>query len=583
LPDPSPLGNNTIRLNARDARVLLLWLLAGLAGAGVAYRYFFQAFPEAAVDFQVTREAALEKARAFVADQGISLDGYESAIVFNVDDNEKTYLEREAGLEEANRLMASEVNVWYWGARFFQPLRKEEFRVDADPAGRIVGYRHTLEEAAAGARLEREQAVARAESFLRDTLHLPLATYTFLPAEANSSVRPNRTDWTFTWERTGFRAKDASYRLLVGLAGDRVAGYREVLQVPEAWQREFERMRSANNLLAAVAAISYVLLIGAALSVAFSLGRRGLAPWSGALRFGLFIAALYFTMQMNQWPLARSDYDTNGSYSSFVLNQVGLALGASVMMSLLLVIALVPGEPLYRASQPGHLRLGSLFRLPAFRSKEFFISGSVGLCLAAAHIGYVVLFYVIGRHFGVWAPQDLQYSDTLSTALPWIFPLTIGIYASASEEFLFRLFAVPWVMRITRSKAAAVILPALAWGFLHANYPQEPAWIRGVEVGAIGIVAALVMLRWGILATLIWHYTVDAFLVGLSLMRSADVYSRASGAIVGLAALIAVAIAFALYLKNGTFAESSAVLNGAEPLVEPVPAAVEPAAIAAAA
>src|ERR1700741_144096 len=107
LPDPSPLGNNATRLNARDARVLPLWLVAGLAGAGVAYRYFFQAFPEAGVDFQVTREAALEKARDFIANQGTSLDGYESAIVFNVDDNEKTYLEREAGLEEANRLMAS--------------------------------------------------------------------------------------------------------------------------------------------------------------------------------------------------------------------------------------------------------------------------------------------------------------------------------------------------------------------------------------------------------------------------------------------------------------------------------------------
>ena len=529
MPEESPLGKTAIRLNARDARVLLLWLLAGLIGAGIAYRYFFQAFPEAAVNFQVTREAALEQARAFVAAQGFSLDGYQSTIVFNVDDNEKTYLEREAGIEQANRLMSSEVNVWYWDARFFKPLQKEEFRVDVDPAGRIVGYRHTLEEAAPGARPERAQAIAQSESFLRDMLHTPLGGYTFLPAEANSSVRPNRTDWSLTWERTGFRAKDAPYRLLVGLAGDHIAGYQEVLQVPEAWQRDYERMRSRNNLIAELAAISYVLLLVAALAVAFSLGRRGQAPWSGALGFGLFVAALYFVMQMNQWPLARSDYDTNGSYSSFILNQTGLALGASLLMSVLMVIALVPGEPLYRASQPARLRMGSFFRLPALRSKEFFVSGSIGLCLAAAHIGYVVLFYVIGRRLGVWAPQDLQYSDTLSTALPWIYPLTIGIYAATSEEFLFRLFAVPWVLRITRSKTLAVMLPALAWGFLHANYPQEPAYIRGVEVGAIGIVAGLVMLRWGILATLVWHYTVDAFLVGLSLMRSADVLQPSLG------------------------------------------------------
>jgi len=572
LSGESPQGNNALRLDARDARVLLLWLLAALAGAGIAYRYFFQAFPEAAVNFQVTREAALEQARAFVAAQGVSLADYQSTIVFGIDDNEKTFLEREVGLEQANRLMSSEVNVWYWDARFFKPLQKEEFRVGVDPAGRIVGYEHTLEEAAPGAHLERTQALAQSESFLRDALRVPLGGYTFLPEEANSTARPHRTDWSFSWERTGFRAQEAPYRLRVTLAGDRISRYEENLQVPEAWERGYDRMRSRNNLVAAAAMIFYALLAGAAFSVVLTLGRQGQAPWAGALRFGLFIAALYFIMQMNQWPLARSGYDTNGSYSSFILSQIGAAAGASILLALLVVIAVVPGEPLYRSSQPGHLRLGSLFRLPALRSKEFFCSGLIGICMAAAHIGYVVLFYVIGRRFGVWAPQDLQYSNTLSTALPWIYPLTIGIYAATSEEFLFRLFAIPWLLRVTRSKLLAIVLPALAWGFLHANYPQEPAYIRGIEVGAIGIVAGLVMLRWGILATLVWHYTVDAFLIGLSLMRSADLYSRVSGTLVGLGAFIPVAIAGVLYLRRGGFAEPSALLNRAEPLALPPPA-----------
>ena len=60
------------------------------------YRYFFRAFPEASVDFKVTRADALERARAFAAGQGFSLQGYQSAIVFNVDDDTKTFLERES-------------------------------------------------------------------------------------------------------------------------------------------------------------------------------------------------------------------------------------------------------------------------------------------------------------------------------------------------------------------------------------------------------------------------------------------------------------------------------------------------------
>jgi len=54
------------RLQAKDLKVLLLWIVLGLAGAGVASRFFFAAFPEAAVDFRMSRPAAAEAARQFV-------------------------------------------------------------------------------------------------------------------------------------------------------------------------------------------------------------------------------------------------------------------------------------------------------------------------------------------------------------------------------------------------------------------------------------------------------------------------------------------------------------------------------------
>ena len=477
-------------LSRSDLRVLLLWLLAALVGAFVAHRYFFRAFPEASVDFKATRGAALDLARNFTSDLGLSLQGYQSAVVFDVDDDTKTYLEREVGLQQANRLMSSDVNVWYWGVRFFRPRQKEEVRVRVDPQGRIVGYEHVLEEAAPGARLERPEALDRAQQFLTQKLHVDLAAYAFLPEEANSVARPNRTDWTFTWERTGFRVKDAPYRLQVTIEGDQVGGYLEFLKVPEAWQRNYARLRSSNNFIETIALIPYALLIGAALSVLIMLARRGLVRWKSLLVLGLFITGLYFAMQLNQWPLIRAGYNTNDSYASFVATELVRGFLESLSLALLVVIAFAPGEPLYRAGQPNQLRLGSAFTFDGFRTRQFFCSGFVGLCLAAVHIGFVVGFYVVGRRFGVWAPQDLQYSDTLSTALPWIYPLTIGIYAAASEEFLFRMFSIRFLMRVTRWRILAIVLPAFAWGFLHSNYPQEPPYIRGIEVGTIGIVPA---------------------------------------------------------------------------------------------
>jgi Type II CAAX prenyl endopeptidase Rce1-like len=558
-------------------RALLLWLLAALVGMFVAYRYFFRAFPEASVDFKVTRVAAVERARTFVMGQGLSLQGYESTVVFSVDDNSKTYLEREVGLEPANRLMSTEISVWYWDVRFFRPRQQEEIRVRVDPKGRIVGYEHVLSEAAPGARLDRMPAFNLAEQFLAQTLHTDLSAYTFLPEEANSNRKPNRTDWTFTWERMGFRAKDALYRIQVTIEGDRPGDYLEFLKIPEAWQRTYERLRSSNNFIETIALIPYAILIGAALSMLIMLGRRGLVHWKWVLVLGLFITGLYFAMQLNDWPLIRAGYDTNDSYSSFFAAELARALVGSLGLALLVVIASAPGEPLYRAGQPNQLRLGTAFTLSALRTRQFFCAGFIGLCLAAVHIGFVVAFYVAGRRFGVWAPQDLQYSDTLSTALPWIYPLTIGIYAAASEEFLFRMFSIRFLMRLTQSRVLAVVLPAFAWGFLHSNYPQEPPYIRGIEVGAIGIVAGWVMLRWGILATLTWHYTVDAFLTSLSLMRSENLYTRISGGVVGFAAVIPVAVAGILYLRRGAFADETSLLNNAQPLVEPSVVMEEPA------
>jgi membrane protease YdiL (CAAX protease family) len=557
------------RLDGNDKKDLLIWILAGLLGAGVAYKYFFQAFPEASVQFKVPRAAALEQARQFAISQGARLDGYQSTIIFQVDDTAKTYLEREVGLKQANQMMTKDVHIWYWQTRFFRPLQKEEFDVRVDPAGGIVGYEHQLEETAPGARLDRVATQAAAESFLRDILHADLALYDFREEEANSNDLPNRRDWSFSWERRGFRAKDAPYRLNVKLAGERVSEYTEYLKVPDAWQRDYERLRSSNNFLEYIALLPYAFFLGGCLYVILSLGRSGLLEWRAGLMLGAFLAVMFFIMTMNQWPLERAGYDTNTPYSGFFLSQLGKAALLSIVSALLAVLAVVPGEPLYRVSQPDKIRLDVGLQLAGIRTKEFLTANVIGICLAAAHIGYITVFYIVSRQLGAWAPQDLSYTDVVSTWLPWVYPLTIGIYAATSEEFLFRLFAIPFMLRTTRSKFLAVVLPAFAWGFLHSNYPQEPAYIRGLEVGLIGIVAGLVMLRWGIWATLIWHYTVDAFLISTSLLRSEGIYLRVSGAIVGGAALIPLSIAAFSYFSRGGFEADPNLLNSARPLAPP--------------
>ena len=250
---------------------------------------------------------------------------YQSAIVFAVDDNAKTYLEREVGLAQANQLMSSELNIWYWDVRFFRPQQEEEFRVRVSPAGEVVGYEHHVEESRAGAALERAAAQNAAELFLDTKLGVK-SGWDLLPEESNSTKRSNRVDWSFTWEKHGFRAKDAPYRLNVTLQGAQIGSSEEYLKVPEAWERGYKQLRSTNILYNQIAIIPYILLMGSALWLGISLWRKGQADWMAAIKLGALVAALYFFMQLNEWQSTRAGYDTHVSYGSFVTLQIAGAI-----------------------------------------------------------------------------------------------------------------------------------------------------------------------------------------------------------------------------------------------------------------
>ena len=553
------------RLTGSDKRALLLWVIGGIVGVWFAHHYFFRAFPEASVDFRVSRGEALKRAQNFVAGLGENIAGYRSSIVFDVDDNAKTYLERELGLQQANQLMSSQLNIWYWDVRFFRPQQEQEFDVRVSPSGNIVGYEHKIEEARAGASPDRAAAQAKAQSFLGGKLGVDLSGWDFLPEQANSNKRPNRLDWSFTWEKHGFRAKDAPYRLQATLDGDAIGGIQEFLQVPDAWKRGFKKLRSGNDTLAIAFTVPYILLLALAVWLAIRFTNRGATSWRGAILLGALAATLLFLQNLNGWPLWSASYDTNTAYASFIALKLGSALLISVLTALTITLVLPAAEPLYRASQPKQLQLSKTFTLRGLRSKEFFSAAVVGLSFAAAHIGYVVAFYVVATHYGAWAPQELNYEESVNTAFPWISGAAIGLLASTNEEFTFRLFAIPFFARLTKSRWIAVVVPAFLWGFLHSNYPQEPAYIRGIEIGIIGVVAGLVMLRWGILATLIWHYTVDASLVGLFLVRSNSLYFKVSGIVVAAAAAAPLAFSGISYLLRGRFEADLDLLNVAAP------------------
>ncbi len=563
------------RLRPSDYRFLAICLALLLVSVWYSAGNFYRAFPEASIDFRVSRQDAAAQAAALLPSLGFHAQGYRQASSFTFDDNAKTFLEREAGLEQANRIMGSRVRLWRWSFRWFRPQQKEEFGVEITPRGELVGFNHAIAEDLPLPAIPEPAARSLAEDCLRSRMNRPLDALEFV--EISEQVRPHRVDRFYTWKERDFNLHDATYRVDVEIDGNQVAQYREYLKIPEQWTRDYQRLRSKNEAASTVdLAFLTLLMAGLVITIALRLRRQDVR-WRLAAWIGIAGMVLSFLAHLNQFPLSEFGYPTTDSYSSFVFSQVLQGMLTALGFGGLLFVLAAGAETVYREGLPDKISLGNLIRLRGLRTRRFFLGASLGISLTAVFIAYQTVFYIVAQRFGAWSPADVPYSDLLNTRFPWLFVLFGGYFPAISEEFLFRMFAIPFLRKMVRATVPAVILAGFIWGFGHAGYPQQPFYIRGVEVGIGGVALGFIMLRWGILPTLVWHYSVDAMYSAMLLLRSHSLYFRLSGAASAGIILLPVVVALAAYWRRGGFEPETGLSNAeeappAEPAPEPAPA-----------
>jgi membrane protease YdiL (CAAX protease family) len=574
------------RLRASDYRFILICALLLAATTWFSVRNFYRAFPEASIDFKVSRASARDIAERFLRDQGYHLEDYRQAAQFTFDDQAKTFLERELGLERANQIMGSRVRIWRWAYRWFRPLQKEEYNVEITPAGQLAGFQHEVPEDAARPTATPAEARALAEDFLRTRLGRDPATLDFV--ESTNVARAHRIDRTFTWKERDFQLDDATYRFEITILGNEVGGYREYLKIPEQWIRDYQRLRSKNEVAATIDTALTLMLAAGMLIVIVMRVRRHDVPWRRASMVGLVAIVLGFLAQLNEFPLHEFGYPTTDSYSSFLSREFLNALLAALGAGGILFILTAGAEPLYRETFGDKISLGNLFTLRGLRTKHFLLGSILGITLTGIFIAYQTGFYILAYKRGAWSPADVPYTDLLNTRFPWAFVLFGGFLPAVSEEFLFRMFAIPFLRKLTRSMAVAVVLAGFIWGFGHASYPQQPFFIRGLEVGIGGVALGIIMLRFGILPTLVWHYSVDAMYSAMLLVRSESLYFKLSGFGAAGIMVLPICIALAAYWYRGGFEPETGLLNRddvAEPGITPesAPATAADSSIAPAA
>jgi len=517
------------------------------------------AFPEVALNIQVSRTEAIEQAQNYLTERNFDVSEYTQTAIFTGQGLAKHFIDMELGVERLTELALDSLDLWYWKVRFFEPLQSLEYWVRIDPAGEVIAFNRTVAEEDSGSTLSPEVAKIMVEAFLINQLNIDLEYWEYI--EVNSEDRPYRRDHTFTYELINFRVADAPYRIDLRMQGAVISGYSKSLKVPESWMRKFRNLRSDNDMYQNIAnALSFLILV-MMFFYFFRHIRQRQVPWKTAFLLGGILAVAKFAMTLNSMPITMSGFDTTKSMSAFLSESIIIDLIISLKAALVIILMIGAGEMLYRRDYPTKLALHNLLTKRGYRSSEFIQATFVGYLMVAVVFGFMVFYYIIGKKFGIWAPANIDFSNTVSTWMPWIYPLAISLGAALAEEFMFRMFGISLFLRLTRSKFLAVIIPAFIWGFMHSFYAQEPGFARGIEVGIIGIIAGVVMLRFGIWATLVWHFVMDVVLIDIALFQSDSIFLWISGLAVSVVLAIPAIIALIIYLRTKKFGLVEDLLN----------------------
>jgi len=514
----------------------VFWIVFGVLTIGCivfSVTFFPKAFPLVSLDITMDREAALERAHDLAMENNWGPEDFRQAASFVLDDEVQNYVELEAGGTGAfSEMLGGDLYAPYtWYVRHFKPGEINETMIRFTPAGSFYGFAERLSEEEPGAVLTAEAARIIADSTAAQVWDIDLGGYTLI--EASQSLNPGgRLDHTLVYERPDVQTGDAKYRLRLVVSGDRLTELTHLVQIPEAFSRRYEEMRSSNETLAlgAMIAMLIVCILGGAVIGLFYLLKQRWVQWRKPLLWGIIIAFMQLLAQFNSFPLLWMDYDTAVSTQGFLITEFVQFIVTFLLSAAFFTLVIMAAESLTRKAFPNHIRFWSVWRSDTAGSTAVLGRTIGGYFFVAFDFAFVVGWYfLVTNLFGWWNPSDLLFHpDVLATYLPWLSSVSISLQAGFLEECLFRAIPIASAALIGQRFGnrrlwigIALVLQALMFGGGHANYPAQPAYARLVELIIPALAYGFIYLIFGLLPVIIFHFTFDCILIALPLFVAA--------------------------------------------------------------
>src|SRR5439155_11536712 len=237
----------------------------------------------------------------------------DQAADFSTDQEVQNFIELAGGgKQELSRILNEKIFAPYTRrVRHFKEGDTHETLIRFTPEGEPYGFRVYLPEQEAGPSIAVDAAQQIAETAAREQWNVDFSRYRL--AESSKDTRPGgRTDHAFVYERQDDRLGEGRYRLRLVVGGNKLTELTYYVQIPEAFLRRYEEMRSSNTAITAAGSVAMFLfyILGCCGIGLFFMIRRRWVLWRQAAFWAVFIGLLMGLNQFNSWPLLWMGYDT---------------------------------------------------------------------------------------------------------------------------------------------------------------------------------------------------------------------------------------------------------------------------------
>ena len=548
----------------------LFWIAftaLSVAAAIFTFKNFSTAFPLVSIDLKMDRPDALRMARSLAEKNNWPSKGFNEAAEFAANQEVQNFIELEGGGKpELRRIVQQKIFAPYtWRVRQFKEGDAHETLVRFTPEGEPYGFVVKLPDQEKGANTPVDEARRIAEEAAANEWRIDFTRYQLI--ESSKDLRPGgRADHTFVYERQDERVGEGRYRLRLVVGGDKLTELTHFVQIPEAFTRRYEQMRSANDAINAASSVAVFALyiLGFCGIGLFFMVRRHWVLWRQPAVWAVFIALLMGFQQLNSWPLLWMNYDTAVPASGFAIRQFMAALGIFGAFGVLLTISFMAAETLSRRAFPRHVQLWKVWTRPVAASREIFGQTLTGYLLVAPFFAYeIVLYFFAQGKLGWWTPSDtLVNPDMFANYIPSLSAISQAAQAGFWEECLFR--AVPLATaavigdRFGKRRAfiaGGMILQALVFAAGHAGYANQPAYARVVELILPSFAFGALYLLFGLLPGIVLHFAYDTAWIALPLFVSSTARAHIEQAIVLLAVLVPLWVVLVKRIRLGVWTE----------------------------